>query len=101
MEPKGHKALTQRSPGRENCYRFPDGVKISVSTDTCPNFLSSEPETSLLSVARLDVKEDDERSKAPEAPVKAPEAPNGLGDPRIGALEGERFSTRILEVRSS
>ena len=52
-------------------------------------------------VARLDVKEEDERSKAPEAPVKAPEAPNGLGDPRIGALEGERFSTRILEVRSS
>ena len=80
-----------------------------VLTDTCPNFLSSVPETSLLRVARLDpAKEDDERSKAPEAPIKAPEAPikapgapDGRGDPRIGALEGERLSTRILEVRSS
>ena len=73
-----------------------------VSADTCPNFLSSVAETSLLRVGRLDpAKEDDERSKAPEAPIKAPEAPNGLGDPRIGAPEGERFSTRILEVRSS
>ena len=73
-----------------------------VLTDTCPNFLSSVPETSLLRVARLDpAKEDDERSKAPEAPIKAPGAPDGRGDPRIGALEGERLSTRILEVRSS
>ena len=46
-------------------------------------------------------KEDDERSKAPEVPSKAPEAPKGLGDPRIGALEGERFSTRSLEAMSS
>merc|ERR1719500_393739 len=81
----------------------------SVSTVTCPNFLSSVVETSLLRVARAGpAKEDDERSKAPEAPIKAPEAPirapeaaNGLGDPRIGALEGERFSARIWEVRSS
>merc|ERR1719500_2596707 len=81
----------------------------SVSTVTCPNFLSSVAETSLLRVARADpAKEDDERSKAPEAPIKAPEAPikapdaaNGLGDPRIGALEGERFSAMIWEVRSS
>ena len=49
----------------------------------------------------LAVKEDDERSKAPEAPVNDPEAPNGPADPRIGALDGERFSTRILEVRAS
>ena len=88
----------------------------SVSTVTCPNFLSSVVETSLLRVARADpAKEDDERSKAPEAPIKAAEAPikapeppirapeaaNGLGDPRIGALEGERFSTRSLEAMSS
>merc|ERR1719500_2667266 len=74
----------------------------SVSTVTCPNFLSSVVETSLLRVARADpAKEDDERSKAAEPPIRAPEAANGLGDPRIGALEGERFSARIWEVRSS
>ena len=72
------------------------------SVSTCPNFLSSVVETSLLRVARADpAKEDDERSKAPEVPSKAPEAPKGLGDPRIGALEGERFSTRSLEAMSS
>ena len=39
---------------------------------TCPNFLSSVVEASLLTVARLPEKEDDERSRAPEALVPLP-----------------------------
>ena len=105
--------MVYKETGKLMCEAF---EVQSVSTVTCPNFLSSVVETSLLRVARADpAKEDDERSKAPEAPIKAAEAPikapeppirapeaaNGLGDPRIGALEGERFSARIWEVRSS
>merc|ERR1719447_783001 len=39
---------------------------------TCPNFLSSVTEASLLTVARLPEKEDEERSRAPEALVPLP-----------------------------
>ena len=86
---------------------------------TCPNFLSSVVEASLLTVARLPEKEDEERSRAPEAlpkVVPAPKAgvrpvPNAPGELNDEVLDGERvsifgklccrFSTKIFVVRSS
>ena len=47
---------------------------------TCPNFLSSVAEASLLTVARLPEKEDDERSRAPEALVPLPKV---VPDPKV------------------
>ena len=90
---------------------------------TCPNFLSSVVEASLLTVARLPEKEDDERSRAPEALVPLPKVvpaapktgvrpvPNAPGELNDEVLDGEivsifgklccRFSTKIFVVRSS
>ena len=90
---------------------------------TCPNFLSSVTEASLLTVARLPEKEDDERSRAPEALVPLPKVvpaapkigvrpvPNAPGELNDEVLDGERvsifgklccrFSTKIFVVRSS
>ena len=96
---------------------------------TCPNFLSSVAEASLLTVARLPEKEDDERSRAPEALVPLPKVvpppkvvpaapktgvrpvPNAPGELNDEVLDGERvsifgklccrFSTKIFVVRSS
>ena len=97
---------------------------------TCPNFLSSVAEASLLTVARLPEKEDDERSRAPEALVPLPKVvpapkaglrpapktgvrpvPNAPGELNDEVLDEERvsifgklccrFSTKIFVVRSS
>ena len=96
---------------------------------TCPNFLSSVVEASLLTVARLPEKEDDERSRAPEALVPLPKVvpppkvvpadpktgvrpvPNAPGELNDEVLDEERvsifgklccrFSTKIFVVRSS
>lgn len=56
-----------------------------------------------MTVARFAVKEDDERSKAPEGAANAdPEDGEAFGFwPRLGALKGERVSTRSFEARSS
>ena len=62
---------------------------------TCPNFLSSVAEASLLTVARLPEKEDDERSRAPEALVPLPKV---VPAPKAGLRPAPKTGVRPVPM---